>query len=103
MNYFHLEEIERKEIFPGITSKIFNTETMTLSYVSAEAEASFSEHAHEQEQVIMVLEGHLEITVDGETTLMGPGDVVVIGPNVKHSGKFKGPSKTLDVYHPQRY
>ena len=43
------------------------------------------EHYHtEAEEVYYVLEGQGAVRVDGETRLIGPGDVVVIVPGQRH-------------------
>jgi quercetin dioxygenase-like cupin family protein len=42
-------------------------------------------HAHEHtEQVMLILEGELTMTVAGETRELAPGDVVVVNRGVEH-------------------
>ena len=42
-------------------------------------------HAHEHtEQVMFILEGEVEITVEDETTTLGPGDVGVVNRGLHH-------------------
>ena len=43
-------------------------------------------HSHEHtEQVMVVTEGDLELTVEGETRTLGPGDTAVVNRGVEHS------------------
>jgi quercetin dioxygenase-like cupin family protein len=42
-------------------------------------------HAHEHtEQVMLILEGELTLTIAGETRSLGPGDVAVVNRGVEH-------------------
>jgi len=42
-------------------------------------------HSHEHtEQVMLILEGDLTMTIAGETKELGPGDVVVVNRGVEH-------------------
>jgi mannose-6-phosphate isomerase-like protein (cupin superfamily) len=44
------------------------------------------EHYHtEAEEVYYVLSGQGQVRIDGETQIIGPGDVVVIIPNQRHT------------------
>ena len=43
------------------------------------------EHTHDHEEVFHVLEGRLTTALDGEETLVGPGDTVVIPPGMRHT------------------
>ena len=42
------------------------------------------EHHHPQEEAWTVLEGELAVWVDGEERTLGPGEVAVIPPDVRH-------------------
>jgi len=42
------------------------------------------QHAHPQEQIMVVLKGRLRATVDGTTEEQGPGEGFLVSPNVPH-------------------
>jgi quercetin dioxygenase-like cupin family protein len=42
-------------------------------------------HSHPHEQIIIMLEGELRLTLDGEVSVLRPGHAVHIRPNVPHS------------------
>jgi quercetin dioxygenase-like cupin family protein len=42
------------------------------------------EHAHPHEQVLFVLSGRVEMTIGGETHVLGPREVAHMPPNVPH-------------------
>jgi quercetin dioxygenase-like cupin family protein len=61
-------------------------------------------HAHPFDQLVMVLEGRMALEVDGVVTECGPGRVVRVPPNAKHTGWPLGsePVLNVDVFAPAR-
>ena len=100
--YLQLDAIPEKEIFPGFTARIINTENITLVYVRVKAGTLLPKHVHPQEQITNLLEGQLELIVGGETFMLEPGKVGTIPPNVPHSGRALTDCYILDVFHPHR-
>ncbi len=102
MNIYSLTEIEQRELVPGAEVGFVHCESMTLAYWHLEPGASVPEHAHPHEQVVNVIEGIFELTVDGETARLEPGSVVVIPPDASHSGNSVTECRIIDVFHPVR-
>ncbi|MGB3775878.1 MAG: cupin domain-containing protein [Leeuwenhoekiella sp.] len=100
--HLKLAEITPKEIMPGYNGKLVHTETMTLCFWEVDKGAKVPEHNHMNEQVMHVIEGEFEFTLEGETKVYHPGDIVVIGSYKKHSGKALTDCKLLDVFSPPR-
>ncbi len=98
----NLSTIPSKEIMPGLHGKLVHTENMSLVFWEVEEGAEVHEHAHMNEQVMHVIEGKFELTLDGDTNVYHPGDLVVIAPHKKHSGKALTPCKLMDVFSPVR-
>ena len=48
------------------------------------------------------MEGRLEITVAGETQVLGPGSAAVVPPNTLHSIKAVTDARAIVVDHPRR-
>jgi quercetin dioxygenase-like cupin family protein len=67
-----------------------------------DAGASFAEHDHPHEQVIHLLEGEFEVTVDGESRVMKAGDVAVVPPHARHRGTAITKCRILDAFAPAR-
>ncbi len=97
-----LAQITSKEFLPGFEGKMIHTEKMTLAYWDIAAGCELPEHHHHHEQVVNVLSGQFELTMNGEKHLLTEGNVLVIPSNVVHSGKSITDCKILDVFSPAR-
>jgi quercetin dioxygenase-like cupin family protein len=75
---------------------------MTFGHWQFAAGASIHEHAHPQEEVWEVVEGELEVTVDGVTAVARPGVVAIVPPNARHSVRALSDGKAIVVDHPVR-
>jgi quercetin dioxygenase-like cupin family protein len=91
-----------REIFPGLRARLIHTERVSHSWVDVDAGASFPEHQHPHEQIVSVLEGELELIVEGVAHRLTPGLVFVIPPNAKHSGRGVTACRVLDAFAPAR-
>ena len=54
------------------------------------------------EQIMYVIEGELEFTLNGKASICGPGSVIVIPSNQAHSGISRTSCQILDVFSPVR-
>lgn len=97
-----LDTVGVREIFPGFRARVLHSERTSQSWVDIDAGASFPEHRHPHEQIVNVLEGELELTVDGMVHRMTPGTVYVIPPDVPHSGRAVTNCRALDIFAPTR-
>lgn len=97
-----LKRIPPREIFPGFQGRFVHSATMTFAYWDIVAGSLVPQHSHVHEQVVNMLEGKLELNVDGKTHLLEPGQVLVIPSQAIHSGKALTACKVLDVFSPVR-
>ncbi len=97
-----LAAIPSKEIMPGYHGKLIHTNNMSLAFWEVEKDAIVPEHSHVNEQVMQVLEGKFEFTLNGITKIYEPGDLVIIGSFMPHSGKALTDCKLMDVFSPTR-
>lgn len=98
----NLSNISSKEIIPGYHGKLVHTQNMSLAFWDVVLGAEVPEHSHMNEQVMHVLEGRFEFTLNGETKIYESGDLVIIPPHAPHSGKALTVCKLLDVFSPTR-
>lgn len=102
MPFHHIDTLATRELFPGFTARLLHTPRLTQSFVHAVAGASFPEHQHPHEQIVTVLDGELEIVVDGEVHRLTAGTTFVIPPDVPHRGTAITECRVLDVFAPAR-
>ena len=98
----NLSQIEAKEMMPGYHGKFVHGQEMSWAFWEVEQDAVAPVHRHVHEQIMHVVEGSFEFSLQGVTALYGPGDLVVIPPNVPHGGKALTPCKLMDVFCPVR-
>ena len=91
------------EMAPGLEFRPVFSSAMTLNVVRFEPNTAASVHAHEEEQISLVVEGELEFELDGEVRTIGPNMAVVIPPNVPHGAHTYDKScVVVDAFHPPR-
>lgn len=94
-----LKVIER---LPGWYGRYFHSATMTFAHYEFSRGASIHEHFHPEEEVYEVIEGELELTIDGVAQIARPGLVAIVPPNVRHSVKALTDGRLIVVDHPRR-
>lgn len=102
MSYYDVNQIQPREIFPGLHSRLIHTDKMTLSFLTIDDGAIIPEHSHHHEQIVIMGKGKLELTLDGNTHLLEAGSVLVIPSNTPHSGKALTDVVVQDVFTPPR-
>jgi len=72
-------------IFDGVGLRAIAGDQVFLGHVTYEPGTTVARHSHEHtEQVMLVLEGKIAMTIGDETKEMGPGDVCVVNRGVEH-------------------
>jgi quercetin dioxygenase-like cupin family protein len=99
---FTLNQIPPKEILPGFHGKLIHGSKMSLAFWEVDPGAEVPPHNHEHEQIMHVMEGQFEFTLEGVTRVYGPGDLVLIPSMATHSGKALTPCRLMDVFSPVR-
>jgi quercetin dioxygenase-like cupin family protein len=81
---------KRLSMFTAKTHTGFKMESHSSEI--APGEVNHPPHQHLREEMILVREGTVELTVAGKPYRLGPGDVGVIGSNEMHNAKNVGTS-----------
>jgi quercetin dioxygenase-like cupin family protein len=77
--------IDLHEFREGVRLRAVGGEQVLLCRVEYDAGFGVPTHSHEHtEQVMVVLDGEMTLTVEGETRTLGPGDTAVINRGVEH-------------------
>jgi quercetin dioxygenase-like cupin family protein len=102
MPLIELDRLPVRELFPGLRARLVHSDRVTHSWVNVDAGATFPEHHHPHEQIVSVLEGELELVVEGITHRLTPGQVFVIPPDARHSGRGVTACRVYDAFAPAR-
>ena len=97
-----INKIKGVEMFAGFTAKFIHTENLSLGFWDVKKDAVLPQHSHINEQVTQVMEGELELTIDGKTAIYKAGFMVVIPPNIVHGGRAITDCKLFDIFYPTR-
>ena len=98
----NFSKIEEKEIFPGYFGKLIHGEKITWAFWRVTKGSEVPEHSHHHEQIMHVISGSFSFTLEGETSVFGEGDTIVIPSNYKHYGTALTDCKIMDVFCPKR-
>ncbi len=103
MPYFDVPSRSSKQLLPGLVYRPFWGQNMLISLVDLEPNTVIPAHSHPHEQGTYILEGELEMNLDGERRTLRPGDLVIIPGGVDHSVIVAAnPVKLLDIFSPVR-
>ena len=75
------------ERLPGWHGRYFHSPSMTFAHYDFTRGASIHEHFHPEEEVYEVIEGELEVTIDGVAQIARAGLVAIVPGNARHSVK----------------
>ncbi len=95
----NLDVVER---LPSWHGRYFHSQNMTFAHYEFVRGAFIHEHCHPQEEVYEVVEGELEVTIDGVTQTAKPGIVAIVPSNVRHSVKALTDGRAIIVDYPLR-
>ena len=87
----------------GLTAYLSQSDNHQILFMEFEKDVDLPEHSH-ADQVGIVLEGKIELVIDGEQLCFTKGDRYQIPEGVRHSGKiYAGYSDITFFNEPNRY
>src|SRR5256885_4756449 len=90
------------ERLPGWRGRYFHASNMTFAHYDFVRGSTVHEHYHLQEEVYEVIEGELELTIDGVAQIVKPGLVAIVPGGVRHSVKALTDGRAIIVDFPIR-
>ena len=102
MPFIDTSELKVIERLPGWHGRYFHSPSMTFAHYDFVLGASIHEHFHAQEVVYEVIEGELEVTIDGATQIARAGLVAIVPSNARHSVKALTDGRAIIVDYPLR-
>jgi quercetin dioxygenase-like cupin family protein len=101
--YVDVGAVEAVELIPGLVFRPVVGDGTMLNFVSFEPHTEAPMHVHEEEQIVLVLDGEFEFEIDGDVRSMRTGDVAVVPSWVSHGARTKDTScREVDVFTPPR-
>ncbi|HSB09789.1 MAG TPA: cupin domain-containing protein [Blastocatellia bacterium] len=103
MPFVDTSEVHPRSPLPGWSGRFIHSDNLTIVYWDAEDGAQpLHDHQHPQEEVWNVIDGEIEVTIEGATQVVGPGLVAIIPSGARHSVRVLRASRVIVVDHPKR-
>jgi quercetin dioxygenase-like cupin family protein len=101
--YVNIDTLTPVEFLPGLGFRPVLGQRAMTNFVTFEPGSTAPRHVHEEEQIVIVLEGELMFDLDGDVRPMRKGDVAVVPAWVPHAA-WTTDSRCLevDVFCPPR-
>ena len=102
MPFVDINSLRVTERLPGWHGRYFHSANMTFAHYEFVRGASIHEHFHPQEEVYEVIEGELEVTIDGVAQIARSGLVAIIPAGARHSIRALTDGRAIIIDHPVR-
>jgi quercetin dioxygenase-like cupin family protein len=101
--YVHIDDIPSAEFVPGLTFRPVLGDGVLTNFVQFTPGAEAPRHVHEEEQIVIILDGEMSFDLDGDVRTMRKGDVAVVPAWVPHGAWTTDTScLEVDVFCPPR-
>ena len=88
---------------PGIDTAIVCGNNLTLSFATILPNTAGAMHSHPHEQMIVVLEGTVDIILEGKIYGLKAGEVMSVPSNLQHTGMaLEHGCRLLEIFTPAR-
>src|SRR5580698_8018017 len=102
MPFVETGNLKVTERLPGWYGRYFHSSNMTFAHYDFRNGAAIHEHFHPEEEVYEVIDGELEVTIDGATQIARPGVVAIVPAGARHSVKALSDGRVIIVDYPAR-
>lgn len=101
--YVNIDSVKSAEFVPGLTFRPVLGQRAMTNFVHFEPGAEAPRHVHEEEQIVIILDGEMTFDLDGDVRVMRKGDVAVVPAWVPHGAWTTDTScLEVDVFSPPR-
>jgi quercetin dioxygenase-like cupin family protein len=95
-------DVASEQINTSIVRRFITADRVTIGRFELKSGGVVPWHAHESEQVSIVISGALKFTIDGHETVVRSGEVMQIPGNVPHQVEVLEDTLVVDVFSPVR-
>jgi len=100
MRYWGLPQMQ---LGPGAVAHLLGSKRMTVSFIEQEPHCSFKVHSHDNEEIVVGLEGERDQVVDGKLYRITEGDILIVPSGSAHgSHTYEFGCKVLEIFAPRR-
>lgn len=99
---FSFFSLPYRPINPHVSSRMIAGESLMLVEHRVKKGHKSERESHENEQLTLVLFGHLEFTINGKTHSLRTGEAILIPPFIEHSCEVFIDSVVIEVFSPPR-
>jgi quercetin dioxygenase-like cupin family protein len=82
------DQTRQRAVFDGVTQSDYPVELHMTEL--APGKMPHAAHKHINEELLMLREGTLEVTIEGKVSVIGPGSVIYVAANEMHGWKNTG-------------
>ena len=101
--YVSVDAIAPVEFLPGLGFRPVLGQRVMTNFVTFEPGAEAPRHVHEEEQIVIILDGEMFFDLDGDVRTLRKGDVAVVPAWVPHGAwTTDSPCREVDVFAPPR-
>ena len=82
----------------GVKAWIVQGNGQQLVFFEMEPSAKIPEHSHDYPQWGMVIEGKMQMAIDGKTRIYEKGDEYLVPARAKHSARYLSRVRVMDLF-----
>lgn len=97
-----IKDLIPKQLMEGIIGYYAHGQNMSFGFVEIKAGTDMPQHQHVHEQITYIIEGQLDMIIDGKKYSLTPGCFHVIPSNIWHGANAITDCKLIDVFGPVR-
>jgi len=99
----HYADVPVVELGSGVKAHIVSAERITVTFVTLAPSICAAVHHHENEQIMIVVNGECDFILEGKLYPMKEGDVIMVPSNMEHGAysSDKG-CQIMDIFSPPR-
>jgi len=99
----HYADVPVVELGSGVKAHIVSAERITVTFVTLAPSICAAVHHHENEQIMIVVNGECDFILEGKLYPMKEGDVIIVPSNMEHGAysSDKG-CQIMDIFSPPR-
>lgn len=97
---FRWEEVPLERVTEMVARKVIRTPAHEIRQMYLKRGALVARHVHEGEQLVYVLQGALQVRVDGRSRIVREGEMLVVPPAAPHQAEALDDTFVLSVHAP---